>query len=664
MNEIKSRIIKLREIINEHNHNYYNLDKNLISDFDYDRLLDELINLESKYPEYFDENSPSNRVGGGLSDKFSTESHIYQMYSLDNTYSNEELESWYTRSSKILDTKDFEFCCELKYDGASVNLLYENGKLVRALTRGDGTQGDNITNNIKTIGSVPLNLNNIFLKKFEIRGEIIIRNDSFNQLNRKREELGEPIFKNPRNTASGSIKLLDSNEVARRPLQCFLYSIVSDEVKIKSHSELLNIARDMGFDVPKYEKVVDGLNGVKEYIYYWDKNRSNLPFEIDGIVIKINNINFQKKLGFTSKFPRWAIAYKYKAENLVTKLNSISFNVGRTGAITPVANLEPVLISGSTVKRASLHSFDQMMKLRLRVNDSVYVEKGGEIIPKITGIDYKNRGSENDVIKFPKNCPECETKLVKLDSEANFFCPNTKNCRPQVIGRIQHFVSRKAMNIDGLGDETIKLLYNRGYLKDISDIYNLDYDSISLIEGHADKSVKNLKIGVEDSKSKPFQKVLYGLGIRYVGESASKKILKNIKSIDELMNMSIESLSQIDEIGEKTAASIVDFFQEEDNRDLITKLRSAGLIFIINDKSDLSYSLSNLTFVISGVFEMHSREEIKNLIEINGGKISSSISSKTNYLVAGNNIGPAKFSKANDLGVTIINEVSLIDLIS
>ncbi|MBJ34812.1 MAG: DNA ligase (NAD(+)) LigA [Flavobacteriaceae bacterium] len=664
MNEIKSRIIKLREIINEHNHNYYNLDKNLISDFDYDRLLDELINLESKYPEYFDENSPSNRVGGGLSDKFSTESHIYQMYSLDNTYSNEELESWYTRSSKILNTEDFEFCCELKYDGASVNLLYENGKLVRALTRGDGTQGDNITNNIKTIGSVPLNLNNIFLKKFEIRGEIIIRNDSFNQLNRKREELGEPIFKNPRNTASGSIKLLDSNEVARRPLQCFLYSIVSDEVKIKSHSELLNIARDMGFDVPKYEKVVDGLNGVKEYIYYWDKNRSNLPFEIDGIVIKINNINFQKKLGFTSKFPRWAIAYKYKAENLVTKLNSISFNVGRTGAITPVANLEPVLISGSTVKRASLHSFDQMMKLRLRVNDSVYVEKGGEIIPKITGIDYKNRGSENDVIKFPKNCPECETKLVKLDSEANFFCPNTKNCRPQVIGRIQHFVSRKAMNIDGLGDETIKLLYNRGYLKDISDIYNLDYDSISLIEGHADKSVKNLKIGVEDSKSKPFQKVLYGLGIRYVGESASKKILKNIKSIDELMNMSIESLSEIDEIGEKTAASIVEFFQEEDNRDLITKLRSAGLIFIINDKSDLSYSLSNLTFVISGVFEMHSREEIKNLIEINGGKISSSISSKTNYLVAGNNIGPAKFSKANDLGVTIINEVSLIDLIS
>tara|TARA_B100001063_G_scaffold78625_1_gene73130 strand:+ start:327 stop:2321 length:1995 start_codon:yes stop_codon:yes gene_type:complete len=664
MNEIESRILELRKIINEHNHNYYNLDKNLISDFDYDKLLNELINLESRYPEYFDENSPSSRVGGGLSDKFNSESHIYQMYSLDNTYSNEELESWYARASKILDTNDFKFCCELKYDGASINLLYENGNLIRALTRGDGTQGDNITNNIKTIRSVPLKVNNSFFKKFEIRGEIIILNDSFKQLNRKREELGEPIFKNPRNTASGSIKLLDSNEVARRPLQCFLYSIVSDEVKMKSHSELLNIARDMGFDVPKYEKVVGGLDGVKEYINYWDKNRSNLPFEIDGIVIKVNNIDYQKKLGFTSKFPRWAIAYKYKAENLVTKLNSISFNVGRTGAITPVANLEPVLISGSTVKRASLHSFDQMMKLRLRFNDSVYVEKGGEIIPKITGIDIENRGSEYDEIKFPINCPECNSELVKLDSEANFFCPNVKDCSPQAIGRIQHFVSRKAMNIDGLGDETIKLLYHKGYLKDISDIFDLDYDSISLIEGHADKSVENLKMGVENSKSKPFQKVLYGLGIRYVGESASKKILKKIKSIDELMNMSIESLSEIDEIGEKTAVSIKEFFQDEDNRTLITRLKSAGLTFIDNSKTDKSSSLSNLTFVISGVFEIHSREEIKNLIEINGGKISTSISSKTNYLVAGNNLGPAKYAKANNLGVPIINEVSLIDLIS
>ena len=664
MNEIKSRIFELRKIINNHNHNYYDLDKNLISDFEYDKLLNELIKLESKHPEFYDENSPSNRVGGGLSDKFNSESHVFQMYSLDNTYSSEELESWHTRVVKILSTDNFKFCCELKYDGASVNLLYEDGKLLRALTRGDGAQGDNITNNLKTIRSVPIKLNNTILNKFEIRGEIIIRNDSFEKLNRKRKKLGEPLFKNPRNTASGSIKLLDSDEVARRPLECFLYSIVSDEVKIKNHSDLLNIARKMGFDVPKYERVVDGLNGVRDYIDFWDKNRSSLPFEIDGIVIKINKIDYQKKLGFTSKFPRWAIAYKYKAENLATKLNSISFNVGRTGAITPVANLKPVLISGSTVKRASLHSFDQMMKLKLRVNDSVYVEKGGEIIPKITGIDNNNRGFENDEIKFPTNCPECGTKLEKLDSEANFYCPNTKGCRPQVIGRIQHFVSRKAMNIDGLGDETIKLLYNKGYLRNISDIYNLDYNLISLIEGHADKSVDNLKMGIENSKSKPFQKVLYGLGIRYVGESASKKILKKIKSIDELMLMDLESLSEIDEIGEKTAFSITEFFKDEDNRNLIDKLKLAGLVFIDHNKGNTSSSLSNLTFVVSGVFDIHSRDEIKNLIEINGGKISSSVSSNTNYLVAGNNLGPAKSAKANDLGVPIINEMSLIDLIS
>tara|TARA_B100000989_G_scaffold61777_1_gene42544 strand:- start:10947 stop:12941 length:1995 start_codon:yes stop_codon:yes gene_type:complete len=664
MNDIKSRIFELREIINRHNYNYYDLDKNLISDFEYDKLLDELVNLESKYPEFNDENSPSNRVGGGLSDKFSTESHVFQMYSLDNTYTSEELKSWYTRVVKILNTENFEFCCELKYDGASVNLLYENGMLLRALTRGDGTQGDNITNNVKTITSVPLKLNNLLLNKFEIRGEIIILNDSFDQLNRKRKKLGEPLFKNPRNTASGSIKLLDSNEVARRPLQCFLYSIVSNDARIKKHSELLNNAREMGFDVPKYEKVVTGLNGVKDYINYWEKNRSSLPFEIDGIVIKINNIDFQKKLGFTSKFPRWAIAYKYKAENLVTKLNSISFNVGRTGAITPVANLEPVLISGSTVKRSSLHSFDQMMKLRLRVNDRVYVEKGGEIIPKITGIDYKNRGSKNDEIKFPTHCPECGTKLVKRESEANFFCPNTKDCKPQVIGRIQHFVSRKAMNIDGLGDETIKLLYNKGYLKDISDIFNLDYDSISLIDGHANKSVENLKMSIENCKLKPFQKVLYGLGIRYVGESASKKILKKINSIDQLMMMDFELLSEIDEIGEKTAASIVDFFQDENNRNMINRLKSVSLNFTDTSHANSSSSLSNLIFVISGVFEKYSRDDIKDLIESNGGKISSSISSKTNYLVAGNNLGPVKYDKANKLGVPIINELSLIDLIS
>ena len=665
MSEVKSRILQLRNLIIEHNHNYYDLDKNLISDFEYDNLINELIKLENQYPEFQDQNSPSRRVGGGLSDKFNSESHIFQMYSLDNTYSDTELETWFNRIVKLIQVDDFEFCCELKYDGASVNLLYEDGLLVRALTRGDGYQGDNITNNLKTINSIPLKLKNKFFpNKFEIRGEIIIPSDAFNSLNEKRKQIGLPLFMNPRNTASGSIKLLDSKEVARRPLECFLYSVVSNDININNHSELLDSARNMGFNVPNYEKVVKGLDAVKNYINYWDINRQNLPFEIDGIVVKVNSIEYQKKLGFTSKFPRWAISYKFKAENLVTKLKSISFNVGRTGAITPVANLEPVLISGSTVKRASLHSFDQMNKLKLRVNDSIFVEKGGEIIPKITGIDNTNRGLEEDEIPFPVNCPECNTELIKLESEANFFCTNTMNCRPQAIGKIQHFVSRKAMNIDGLGDETIKLLYDKHYLKDISDIYNLDYDMISKIEGHAKKSVENLKNGIEESKKKPFQKVLFGMGIRYVGESASKTLVNQIKSIYELKKLDVEYLSSIDEIGDKTANSIVDFFKNDLNLDLVKRLISSGLNFTQADLINNSQSLSNLIFVISGVFENHSREELKSLIEKNGGKISSSISSKTNYLVAGKNIGPSKFNKANELGVPVINEVSLIDLIS
>mgnify|MGYP001240152295 FL=1 len=665
MSEVKSRILELRNLIIEHNHNYYDLDKNLISDFEYDNLINELIKLENQYPEFQDQNSPSRRVGGGLSDKFNSESHIFQMYSLDNTYSDTELETWFNRIVKLIQVDDFEFCCELKYDGASVNLLYEDGQLVRALTRGDGYQGDNITNNLKTINSIPLKLKNKFFpNKFEIRGEIIIPSDAFNSLNEKRKQIGLPLFMNPRNTASGSIKLLDSKEVARRPLECFLYSVVSNDININNHSQLLDSARNMGFNVPNYEKVVKGLDGVKKYINYWDINRQNLPFEIDGIVIKVNSIEYQKKLGFTSKFPRWAISYKFKAQNVVTKLKSISFNVGRTGAITPVANLEPVLISGSTVKRASLHSFDQMNKLKLRVNDSIFVEKGGEIIPKITGIDNTNRGLEEDEIPFPVNCPECNTELIKLESEANFFCTNTMNCRPQAIGKIQHFVSRKAMNIDGLGDETIKLLYDKHYLKDISDIYNLDYDMISKIEGHAKKSVENLKNGIEESKKKPFQKVLFGMGIRYVGESASKTLVNQIKSIDELKKLDVEYLSSIDEIGDKTANSIVDFFKNDLNLDLVNRLISSGLNFTQVDLVNSSHSLSNLIFVISGVFENHSREELKSLIEKNGGKISSSISSKTNYLLAGKNIGPSKFNKANELGVPVINEVSLIDLIS
>jgi len=666
MKEIESRILELRRLIIEHNHNYYNLDTNLISDFEYDKLLNELVELEKEYPEFSDPESPSFRVGGGLSEKFDSDSHIYPMYSLDNTYSDEELDLWFKRIVKVLNISDFEFCCELKYDGASINLLYERGKLIRGLTRGDGTQGDDITVNLKTINSIPLKLTTgKFFEKFEIRGEIIMPTDSFKALNKKRELIGEPLFMNPRNTASGSIKLLDSKEVARRPLECFLYSIVSDNLTINKHSDLLDLAREMGFNVPNYDKVYNNIEGVKDFIKYWDKQRENLPFEIDGIVIKINNIDHQKKLGFTSKFPRWAIAYKFKAENLITKLSSISFNVGRTGAITPVANLEPVLISGSIVKRASLHSYDQMKKYKLRVDDSVFVEKGGEIIPKITGIDFNNRGLEENEIAFPNLCPECNTTLEKHKSEANYFCPNTLNCRPQAIGRIQHFVSRKAMNIDGLGDETIRLLYDKDLLNDMSDIYNLDYDKISKLDGFAERSVENLKKGIENSKTKSFQKVLYGIGIRYVGESASKKIIKHIDSIYDLINMDFETLSSIDEIGDKTAYSIVSYFNNDLNKKILQNLENAGLSLRKNKQSkSISNKLLGKKIVISGVFENYTRDELISVIEINGGEIKSSVSSSISFIIGGDKIGVSKKSKAQELNIPIITEKDFTNLIS
>jgi len=666
MKEIKSRILELRRLINKHNHNYYDLDANIISDFEYDKLLEELIDLENKYPEFYDIESPSRRVGGGLSDKFDSDTHIFPMYSLDNTYSDEELDSWYKRIVKALDISDFEFCCELKYDGASVNLLYENGELIKGLTRGDGTQGDDITKNLKTINSIPLKLNSkSFPEKFEIRGEIIILTESFKALNKNRELNGESLFMNPRNTASGSVKLLDSKEVARRPLEFFLYSIVSNDLTINEHSNLLNLARDMGFKVPKYDKVVKNIDLVKEYIRYWNKERENLPFEIDGIVIKVNNIDYQKKIGFTSKFPRWAIAYKFKAENLVTKLNSISFNVGRTGTITPVANLEPVLISGSIVKRASLHSYNQMIKYKLRVNDSVFVEKGGEIIPKITGIDFNNRGLEEDEIAFPYLCPECETTLQKHESEANYFCPNTIKCRPQAIGRIQHFVSRKAMNIDGFGDETIRLLYDKGLINDISDIYNLDYYRISKLEGFAQKSVVNLKKGIEDSKTKSCQKILYGIGIRYVGESASKNIIRHINSIYDLIEMDFEALSVINEIGDKTANSIVSYFKDDLNKKILKKLYNVGLNLSKDEKFiNTSNKLEGKKIIVSGVFKNYSRDELIKIIETNGGEIKSSVSSNTSFIIGGDKMGDSKKNKAQDLNIPIITEENFNNLIS
>ena len=664
MEKIQKKILNLSNKLHEHNHRYYIEDAPVITDFTFDKMLSELQDLEKQYPEFKDPNSPTQRVGGGVTKFFDTIVHRYPMYSLSNTYSKDELVQWETRIRKILgvDT-EISYTCELKFDGASISLTYENGALVQALTRGDGVQGDAITTNIKTINSIPLKLKGNYPKFFEIRGEIILPWMGFHKMNEKRAELGEPLYSNPRNTASGSLKLQDSSLVAERPLICFLYALAADQLMIDSQFEALKKAREWGFKVPDSASLVHSIDEVFKFITEWDEKRKNLPYEIDGIVIKVNQFNQQDKLGFTAKAPRWAIAYKYQAEQASTELLEVQYQVGRTGAITPVAILKPVLISGTIVKRASLHNQDQIEKLGLRIGDTVFVEKGGEIIPKITGIDINNRGIEGDKIDFPSNCPECKTELIKLESEANFFCPNTNSCRPQAIGRIQHFVSRKAMNIDGLGDETIKLFYDKGYLVDISDIYNLDYDAISKIEGHAKKSVENLKKGIEESKSKSFQKLLYGLGIRYVGESASKTILKQIKSVDELISLDIESLSSIDEIGNKTAASIVSFFEDNENLNLIERLKISGLNFTNSDFNN-SFTLSNLTFVISGVFENLSREEMKNLIEENGGRISSSISSRTNYLVAGKNVGPSKFSKANELGVQVINEVSLIDLIS
>ena len=674
MSEIKSRILELRNLIIEHNRNYYDLDKNLISDFDYDELLSELIKLENQYPEFQDQNSPSNRVGGGLSNKFNSESHIFPMFSLDNTYSDIELEAWYKRIIKITGITDFEFCCELKYDGASVNLLYENGKLSRGLTRGDGSQGDNITNNLKTINSIPIKLKNkSFPNQFEIRGEIIIPTDSFNLLNKKREQSGLPLFMNPRNTASGSIKLLDSKEVARRPLECFLYSVISDDDNINNHSDLLNMARDMGFNVPLYEKVVKGLDGVKDYIQYWDKNRDSLPFEIDGIVIKVDSIKYQKILGFTSKFPRWAIAYKFKAENLATKLKSISFNVGRTGAITPVANLKPVLISGSTVKRASLHSYDQMNKLRLRFNDSVYVEKGGEIIPKITSVVTKKRNPKSVVFNFIRNCPYCKSELCVEKNQAIHYCKNDRICLPQISGKIEHFISKNAMDIENIGPETIKGLINKNIINNPFDLYTIKYDDIINLEFKLNqddkirslkkKSCKNIIESIEKSKKKSFYNLLFGLGIRYVGKTTAEKLTAHFKNIDNLISADFDGIIQVDEVGDKIAESIIKYFSEEENIKLVNNLRKVGIN--LREGSDIKKSnkLNGINFVISGKFQKFSRESIQNEIKIHGGKVSKSLSSQTTFLIAGENMGPKKKINAQDLKIKIISEDDFITMI-
>ncbi|WP_348812691.1 NAD-dependent DNA ligase LigA [Flavobacterium maritimum] len=664
--DIQSTIQKLREELNQHNYNYYVLDKPTISDFEFDLKLKQLQDLENKHPEFFDENSPSQRVGGTITKNFQTVTHEYRMYSLDNSYSKEELVDWEKRIQKVLGDVPLQYTCELKYDGASISITYENGALKRAVTRGDGFQGDDVTNNIKTIKSIPLKLKGNFPDKFDIRGEIILPFAGFEKMNQELIEIGETPYSNPRNTASGSLKLQDSAEVAKRPLDCLLYFIIGNKLPFNSQFEGLETARNWGFKAPKEAKLANSLEEVFQFIDYWDIHRHNLPYETDGVVVKVNSFQHQEELGFTAKSPRWAIAFKFKSEQVSTKLNSISYQVGRTGAITPVANLEPVQLAGTIVKRASLHNADQIEKLDIRVNDTVFVEKGGEIIPKIIAVDLSKRPENTEPTKYITHCPECSTLLVRTEGEANHYCPNFYGCPPQIIGRIQHYISRKAMDIEGLGGETVALLYNNGLVHNYADLYELTVEQILPLERMAQKSAENLVKGVENSKTIPFERVLFALGIRYVGETVAKKLAKHYKNIDALSQASLMDLILVDEIGERIAQSVIDFFENPENRNTIERLKKHGVQFEIieNINPDATDKLSGKTFVVSGVFSMFSRDDLKKAIEDNGGKVGSSISAKTDYVIAGDNMGPAKLEKANKLNVPIISEEDFLKMLN
>jgi DNA ligase (NAD+) len=664
--DIQNTIQKIREELNQHNYNYYVLDKPAISDFEFDLKLKELQELENQHPEFFDESSPTQRVGGAITKNFKTVAHEYRMYSLDNSYSKEELLDWEKRVQKVLGEVSLGYTCELKYDGASISITYENGKLKRAVTRGDGVQGDDVTNNIKTIKSIPLKLKRNFPEKFDVRGEIILPFAGFEKMNQELIEIGETPYSNPRNTASGSLKLQDSAEVAKRPLDCLLYFIIGNKLPFKSQFEGLETARNWGFKVPKESKLAQSMEEVFQFIDYWDVHRHNLPYETDGVVIKVNDFQHQEELGFTAKSPRWAIAYKFKSEQVSTQLNSISYQVGRTGSITPVANLEPVQLAGTIVKRASLHNADQIEKLDIRIGDTVFVEKGGEIIPKIIAVDLSKRPDDSQQTKYITHCPECQTELIRGESEANHYCPNFYGCPPQIIGRIQHYISRKAMDIEGLGGETVALLFNNGLVHNYADLYDLTVRQILPLERMAQKSAENLVNGVENSKKIPFERVLYALGIRFVGETVAKKLAKHYKSIDALSQASLMDLVLVDEIGDRIAQSVMEFFENQENRLIIDRLKSYGVQFetieIINPNA--TDKLIGKTFVVSGVFEEFSRDDLKKAIEDNGGKVGSSISTKTDYVVAGANMGPSKLEKAVKHKIPIISEIDFKKMIN
>jgi len=666
MSSIEQKITSLREELREHNYKYYVLDQPSISDFEFDMKLKELQKLEEQHPEFHDPTSPSLRVGGAVTKNFETVVHEHRMYSLDNSYSKEDLEDWEKRIQRILGDVQVEFTCELKYDGASISLTYEDGQLVRAVTRGDGFQGDEVTTNIKTIKSVPLQLKGDYPQKFDIRGEIILTLEGFAKMNQERIEAGEDPYMNPRNTASGSLKLQDSALVAQRPLECLLYSITGNNLGIKTQFEVLEKARQWGFKVPTVAKLCKSTQEVMEFVDYWDTHRHSLPYETDGVVIKVNSIQHQEELGYTAKSPRWAMAYKFKAEQVSTVLNEITYQVGRTGAITPVANLEPVLLAGTTVKRASLHNADQIAKLDVREGDTVFVEKGGEIIPKIIAVDFTKRSTDSKPTEYITHCPECGTELIRKEGEAQHFCPNDTGCPPQITGRIQHFISRKAMDIEGMGSETVELLFKEGLIANYADLYTLTKEQVMPLERMAEKSAENLVNGVAASKSIPFERVLFALGIRYVGETVAKKLTKAYKNIDALMVATQEELIAVDEIGERIAESVIRFFADSSNLELVDRLKSYGLQFSLSEEQleNQTDKLKGQTFVVSGVFESISRDDLKKLIEDNGGKVASSISSKTSFVVAGDNMGPSKKTKAESLGVPIISEQEFMEKVS
>jgi len=667
-----SRIRYLSNELNQHNYNYYVLDKPLISDFEFDKLLEELIQLEREFPELLSPESPSQRVGGQVTKEFNSVKHRYPMLSLSNSYNEEDLIDFDRRAREGLGLTEglfadaLTYVCELKFDGLSISLRYADGRLQQAVTRGDGVQGDDVTANVRTIGSVPLSLKGTFPADFEIRGEIFMPRPVFDRINNEREEIGESPLANPRNAASGTMKMQDSRVVASRKLDCFLYNLIGTDLQFKTHFESLQAAKEWGFKISPESRLVQGVEGLFDFINYWDKQRASLPFDIDGIVIKLNDYRQQQQLGFTAKSPRWAIAYKFKAEQVSTELLSISYQVGRTGAITPVANLKAVALGGTTVKRASLHNADIIEKLDVRIGDQVFVEKGGEIIPKIVGVDLSKRPSNAVPVLYISTCPECGSPLLRETGEANHFCRNENKCPPQVKGRMEHFVGRRAMNIDSLGAETLDQLYQAGLINNIADLYDLKKEQLLVLDRMAEKSAQNLIAGILDSRQVPFERVLYAIGIRHVGETTAKKIAKKVQNMERLEQASREDLLAIDEVGEIIAESIAAYFSDADNRQLIARLKAAGLQFELSadQQQQGTEKLIGKTFVVSGVFTKFSRDQLKELIELNGGKNSGSISGKTSFLLAGDNMGPEKLKKAQNLGVPIISEEDFEKMIS